>query len=148
MKSHGIARIGRDAEVRYIPSGEAVVSLSLAFTYGRKGPDGKRPTQWVEGAFWGKRAETLAPYLLKGSQIGVDLEDTHIETYAKADGTQAFKLAAKVVDVTLISGQAAQTPAQAAPQRQAAPAQRPAPARQAPAPAGGGFDDMDDDIPF
>ena len=146
MKAHGVARIGRDVEVRYIPSGEAIASLSLAFSFGKKGPDGKRPTQWVDAALWGKRAESLAPYLLKGSQVGVDLEDVHIDTYSKSDGTQAVKLAAKVVDITLIGSPAAASAPQPAPQRQQ-PA-RPAPApRQASRPSSG-FDDMDDDIPF
>lgn len=42
MKSFGLARIGRDVEVRYTAGGDAVASLSLAFTYVRKGEDGKR----------------------------------------------------------------------------------------------------------
>lgn len=37
MKSHGLARLGRDAEVRTLPSAESVVNLSLAFSYGKKG---------------------------------------------------------------------------------------------------------------
>ena len=147
MKTHGIARIGKDAEIRYIPSGEAVINLSLAFTRRLKA---EKLTDWVDATFWGKRAETLAPYLLKGTQIGVDLEDLHIETYAKQDGTQGFKLAAKVVDVTLISSQ--QTPApQPSSARQATrppePRSQP-PSRHAPAPRpASGFDDMDD-CPF
>jgi single-strand DNA-binding protein len=139
MKSFGLARIGRDAEVRHTSNGDAVVSLSLAFTYGRKGEDGKRPTQWVDAALWGKRAEALAPYLLKGGQISVTLEDVHIETYQGKNG-EAFKLAGKVMDIELAGGG----------ERQAAPAQHPT-ARPpvAPAPSGSGFDDIpDDDIPF
>ena len=41
MKAFGLARIGRDAEIRHTAGGDAVASLSLAFTYGRKGEDGK-----------------------------------------------------------------------------------------------------------
>ena len=41
----GLARIGKDAELRYTASNEPVANLSLAFNYGRKGDDGKRPTQ-------------------------------------------------------------------------------------------------------
>lgn len=141
MKAFGLARIGRDAEIRRTASGEAVASLSLAFSYGRKGEDGKRPTQWVDGALWGKRAEALAPYLLKGGLVVATLEDVHIETFRKQDGSEGMKLVGRVIDIELAGGGERQAEAQ----RQA-PAARPAP-RQA-APAGSGFDDMDDDVPF
>jgi len=141
MKSFGVARIGRDVEIRHTAQGEAVASLSLAFSYGRKGQDGKQPTQWVDAALWGKRAEALAPYLAKGHQIGVTLEDVHIETYQGKNG-EGHKLVARVLDVQLIGGQAAVAASAAT--------ARPAPAAKAaqPALAGSGFDDMDDDIPF
>ena len=122
------------------------MTLALAFSYGRKGSDGKRPTQWVDGALWGKRAEALAPYLSKGGLVSVLLEDVHIETYQGKNG-EASKLVGRVVDVELAGGG----------ERAAAPAPAPRPApRQAPAPAaaqhsaGSGFDDLDDgsDIPF
>ena len=150
MKAQGLARIGRDAEVRFLANGDAVTSLSLAFTFGKKDQDGKRPTQWVDATIWGKRGETLAQYLLKGSQVVAYLEDVHIQTYEGQNG-QGHKLAAKVVDIELVAGQ--QQGQQAAPARQAPPQrppqQRPPqPARQAPAPSNSGFDDMEDDIPF
>jgi single-strand DNA-binding protein len=133
-KLFGLARIGRDAEVRFVGN-DAVVNLSLAFTYGKKGEDGKRPTQWVDGAFWGKRAEALAPYLLKGGLIAAALDEVHIETFQGKNG-EGTKLAGKVIDVELAGGG---TPA-------AQPAAKPAarPAQQ----GGNRNNDMDDDIPF
>jgi single-strand DNA-binding protein len=136
MKANGLARIGRDVELRHTPNGEAVANLSLAFTYGKRGADGKRPTQWVEAALWGKRAESLAPYLLKGQQVVAYLEDVSIQTFRKQDGTDGVKLAARVGDLELIAGQGeAQAPA---------PTRAPAPRPAAPS----GFDDMDSEIPF
>ena len=135
----GLARLGRDAELRTTSQGESVATLALAFSYGRKGSDGNRPTQWVDAALWGKRAEALAPYLTKGGLVSVSLEDVHIETFGGKNGP-GHKLAARVVDVELASPKKAS----AAP----APAPRPAPC-PAPAPAAGtGFDDMEDDIPW
>jgi single-strand DNA-binding protein len=141
-KLFGLARIGRDAEVRFTANQDPVCSLSLAFTYGKKGADGKRSTQWVDGALWGARAEALAPYLLKGTLIAVTLDEVHIETYQGASG-QGTKLAGRVIDVELAGGpapQQAQQPQQQPAARQPArqPAGRPAP----------NFSDMDDDIPF
>lgn len=137
----GVARIGRDAEVRFTPAGDAVVSLSLAFEYGKK-VDGKKPVQWVEGALWGKRGEAMAPYLLKGQQVGVTLDEVHIETFTKADQSLGFKLVGRVSNIEF-----AGSPPQQGTQQQARPAaqqQRPQPQPQ----QSQDFDSFDDDIPF
>lgn len=136
MKANGLARIGKDAEVRYTPGGAAVANVSLAFTYGKKGDDGKRPTQWVDASLWGQRVESLAPYLTKGKQIVAYLEDVHIQTYTKGDGTQASKMAARIADLEFVAG-GEQAESQPKPQPKPAPAQ-----------ADSGFDDFPDDVPF
>lgn len=152
MKAYGLARLGRDAEIRYTQGGDAVASLSLAFSYGRKGEDGRRPTQWVDGSLWGKRAEALAPYLTKGGLVVVTLEDVHIEAYQGKNG-EGHKLAGRVIDLELAGGGERQdAPAQqrAAPQRHDV-SHNPAPrTQQAPrqAPPAMAFDDMADDVPF
>lgn len=141
----GLARVGRDVEVRNTTNGDAVASVSLAFPYGRKDADGKKPTQWVDGALWGKRAEVLAPYLTKGTLVTVAIEDAHIETFKKQDGTEGSKLAGRITAIDLAGGGQQTAPQQSQPRQQ----QRPAPQRQAAqVPAGGGFDDMADDVPF
>lgn len=156
MKSIGMARLGREAEMRYLGDGTPVLNLALAVNYGKKGQDGNRPTQWIEAAMFGQRAETLAPFMLKGSAHCFTLSDVHIETYQKNDGGQGFKLAARVDDVELGPRQDGAAPAPQQ-QRTAAPAPRPqqgydAPRQRPPAPppaqSSSGFDDMSDDIPF
>lgn len=130
----GLAKLGRDAEVRRLPDGTALANLALAVNYGKKDANGKRPTQWIDATLWGDRAEKLAPYLLKGSSLVVVLDDPHIETYQK-DGVAVPKLVARVSSVEF-----AGSPAK--------PAQAQAPTPQPSAPARG-FDDMDDDsLPF
>jgi single-strand DNA-binding protein len=131
MKAQGLARIGREVEVRYTTGGEAVANISLAFTFGKKGADGNRLTQWVDASLWGKRAETLTPYLKKGSQIVAYLDDVSVQTFTKGDGTQATKMVGRIVDLELISSGEAQQPAA-----------KPQPKQIA------GFDDMDSDIPY
>lgn len=165
MKSIGMARLGKDAEVRFLPDGQAVANLSLAVSYG-KAQDGKRPTQWIDASLWGKQAETLAQYLTKGSVHCFALSDVHIETYQGQNG-EGHKLVARVDSVELgprtdapQGQQAPQQPArQQAPARNgyadargvaqpAQPARQAAPARQAPQQSyGGGFAD-DDGPPF
>lgn len=150
-KMYGLMRLGRDAEIRSTPAGERVANLSLVYSYGRKdATTGERPSQWVDGSFWGDRAEKLAPYLTKGSMHLFSLSDIHMEKYTDKSGFEAFKLAGRVDDVSLGANPKPQDGQQGdAPQRR--PAQQPAqqPAQRMPTqPAGSGFDDMDDDIPF
>jgi len=133
-------RIGRDAELRYTPSGDAVCNIPVAVDYGRKGQDGKKPTQWYEIALWGKQAEGLAPYLLKGKQVFFTGSDLHIEEFRKGDGSQGVKLVCRASEIKFASDGQGQ---QAQPQRQQPPAQRPAAQPQQP-PA----DAFDDDIHF
>lgn len=150
MKSIGLARLGRDAEVRYTQGGDAVCSLSLAVSYGKKGEEGNRPTQWIDAALWGKQAEALAPYLLKGTVHCFTLSDLRLETYQKNGGGEGVKLAARVDNVEL--GPRVDQPQQ---QRQA-PSQNgyqqargASPSQQQPAPVyNEPTQEWDDDIPF
>jgi single-strand DNA-binding protein len=134
----GLYTLGRDAEVRFTSSGDAVASLSLAYNYGKKDAEGKQPTQWVDASMWGKRAEATSQYLTKGKEIWAVLDDVHIETYKKKDGSEGFKLAARVVDIKFVKNGT---------QQSARPAPAAAP-RAAAKPSGGFDEDPDLDIPF
>lgn len=133
-----LCRIGNDPEVRFIPSGTAVMSLSLAYSYGQKGADGKKPTQWVEAVWWGKQAEAIQPYLHKGDQITVSLDEVHNEMYPKKDGTEGVKMTGKVVGFDFVANGKPDRPA---------PANSTKPATTSKPGTGQGFDDLDD-VPF
>ena len=140
MNAFGLARLGRDCEVRFMPNGDAVANLSLAFAWGKKGEDGRQQTAWVDGALYGKQADALAQYLVKGKLICVTLDDVHIEEFQRRDGTAGTKLVGRVSKLELAGGRDDG-------ERTAPPAQRQAP-KPAPKSSASGFDDMDDDIPF
>lgn len=129
----GVFRIGRNAEIRYTAAGESVANLSLAYNYGKKGADGSRPAQWVDGSLWGKRAESLAEYLVKGQQIFAVINDIHIEEFKKNDGSIGIKLTGSVGEIELVGGKTG-----------GEKAEKPAPKAE----PKGGFDEMADDIPF
>lgn len=99
----GLFALGGDAELRYMPNGEPVLNLSLAFNYGPKENDGKRASQWIDAGLYGKRAESMAPHLTKGTKIYAVLEDPHIETWKKKDDTQGVKLVARVSSLEFAS---------------------------------------------
>ena len=146
----GLFTLGRNAELRATQNGDDVAGLALAYNYGRK-ENGKQPTQWIDAALWGERAVKLEQWLVKGAQFLMHVEDIHVETYDKRDGSQGVKLVGRVTHVEFTRGgvpddsqrSAAPTPA---PRQQRAPAPAPRPST-APR-SGSGFDNMDDDIPF
>mgnify|MGYP001451908459 CR=1 FL=1 len=128
----GLFTLGRDAELRTTSDGQQVATLSLGYNYGRKGQDGKQPTQWVRASLWGKLAEAISPYLTKGKQVDAVLEDVHIRAYSKQDGSQGVNLEGKVLKIEMARGQ-----------RQEASVPPPPPPPRHPS----GGDDFDD-IPF
>ena len=144
-----IGRIGRDAELRYTTGQNptAVVALTLACDYGRKGQDGKKPTQWVEAVIFGKQAEAMAPYLVRGQLMHFTIDDAHIEEFKRGDGTPGNKRTGKVIAIKF-----AGSPPQGVQQNQQ-PRQQQRPQQQAPQQSqqgtnGPDYDSFDDDIPF
>lgn len=139
----GLARIGRDAEVRYTPQGDPISNLSLAFSYGKKDAEGKKPTQWVDASLWGQRAEALAQHLLAGTLVYVVLDDVHQEEYQTRGGRNGSKIVGRISTIEFASKPKQQDGAQPAAQRR----QQQAPTQPASQPSST-LADMDDDIPF
>ena len=104
MKLIGNVRLGRDAELRYTATGTPVATLFGAYKYGKKGESGKRLTQWVEATLWGQQAESLADYLKKGEQFLLTMNEVHVQTYDKLDGTPGVKLTGTVKDIDFVAG--------------------------------------------
>lgn len=128
--------LGKDAEVRYLPNGDPVASFSVADSQGKD-----KPTIWWRCSLFGKRAESLAPYLLKGAHVSVSGNLTE-RKYTDKDGQERTAQEVRVVDVALQGGKREGTTPTKTPDGQTAHMPRKT------APSGGGFDDMPDDIPF
>lgn len=58
--------LGRDAELKYLPNGDAVLNFSVADSQGKD-----KVTIWWNCQLFGKRAESLAQYLTKGQAVAV-----------------------------------------------------------------------------
>src|SRR3954471_1820105 len=69
-----VGNLGRDAELRYTPGGAPVATLNLATTevWNDKGGQKQEKTEWHRIVLWGKSAESLNEYLVKGKQIYVE----------------------------------------------------------------------------
>ena len=130
MKNITIAgNVGKDAETRRTQSWDAVTSFSIAVE--DRIPK-EKGTIWFRCSLWGKRGESLAQYLAKGSKVAVSGE-LSIEVYEGKTN-----LTVKVDQVTLLGG------------GQDDNVSRRDTGRQAPAGYGaGGRPDLDDDtVPF
>lgn len=123
-----VGRLGRDAELKYTPNGDAVINLAVAYNYGRKGQDGKKPSQWVDAALFCKRAEALAQYLVKGTQLFLVLDDVHVNQFTKSDGTPSASLKGTVQKIDFVGSAPQQSAPVPQPSRQQPPKQSAPPA--------------------
>ena len=69
-----IGNLGRDPEVKYLPSGQAVANFSIATNETWQGKDGKpaEKTEWHRIVVFGKSAENCGEYLSKGKSVCVE----------------------------------------------------------------------------
>jgi single-strand DNA-binding protein len=69
-----VGNLGRDPELRYIQSGQAVANFSLATNEKWKDKDGNNQerTEWHRIVVWGKSAENCAQYLQKGRSVYIE----------------------------------------------------------------------------
>jgi single-strand DNA-binding protein len=165
-----IGNLGADPEVRYMPTGGAVTTVSIATTRrwkDRQSGERRDATEWHRVVFFNRLAEIAGEYLKKGSQVyvegrlqtrkwqGQDGQDRYTTEIiaeemqmlgSRSGGTGEFHNEASA------SSQTSQNNQYAKPQPQPS---RPAPTYNAPSgnmppmpPAPPTYDDFDDDIPF
>ncbi|MEN6371996.1 MAG: single-stranded DNA-binding protein [Armatimonadota bacterium] len=82
-----IGRIGKDPELRYTPSGVAVVSFSLAVNRQFKSQSGEQETDWFNIVAWKQQAEFAANYLGKGRLVAVQGR-LQARSWVAQDGTK------------------------------------------------------------
>ena len=157
-----VGNCGRDPEIRYLPSGQAVANVSVATSSRRKDRntgETVEDTQWHRVTFYDRLAEIAGEYVKKGRPIYVEGRLKYGK-YTDQSGIEKNTVDIVATELQLLGGREGMSgPSDAGdeggapPPRRMAPPPRaaaPAPApRQAPAPRpASGFDDMDDDIPF
>jgi single-strand DNA-binding protein len=69
-----IGNLGRDPEMRYTPSGQAVTQFTVAVNRNYKDAQGERQeeTEWFRVVAWGQQAEFAAEYLRKGAKVYIE----------------------------------------------------------------------------
>lgn len=120
-------QLGKDAEVRFLPNGDPVANFSIADSQGKD-----KDAIWWHCQLFGKRAESLAQYLVKGQAVTITGTVSQ-RKYTDKNGAEKISTDVRVNDVALQGGRKESTSHQET-KPQAKPPSR--------------FDDMDDDIPF
>lgn len=133
-----IGRLGSDPEVRYMTSGKAVASFSIAVGSQWKNKDGEKQesTEWINITAFDKLGEICGEYLKKGSQVFIS---GRMKTEKYTDKSGVEKYATKIIAETMqmLGGKSEQKEPQ---QSKHEKAEQPEPKKN--------FDNFDDDIPF
>ena len=151
-----LGNLGRDAELTYTPSGQALSKVSLATSrrwQDKNSGEWQEETDWHNLVMWGKQAESLTQYLTKGSRVYVEgriknrsWEKDGVKHYATDIVVEDVVFAGSKSDSGGGGGEARPRPASARPAGK--PAQPGAPMAP-PVPDDGPREDItDDDIPF
>jgi single-strand DNA-binding protein len=133
-----VGNLGRDPEVRYLPSGDAIANIAVATSYKSKDKntgEQKELTEWHRISFFGRLAEIVSEYLKKGSSVYVEGR-LQTRKYTDKDGIERYATDVIAENMQMLGGR---QPAggddgtgDSGYEPQQRPAARPAP-RQAPA---------------
>ena len=152
-----VGNLGRDPEVRYMPSGDAVANITLATSskYKNKAGEMVEETEWHRVSFFGRQAEIVGEYLKKGRSVYIEGR-LKTRKYTDKDGVEKYATDIIASEMQMLGSRegmgapGGDSEGGGGGERQPSRPPAPAAARPAPAPskAASGFDDMDDDIPF
>lgn len=142
-----IGNLGKDPEIRYMPSGDAIANLTLATTENWKDKSGEKQekTEWHRVAMFGRLAEIAGEYLKKGSSVYIEGK-LQTRKWQDKEGHDRYTTEIIANEMKMLGsrpgGGDTGMDRSAGDAKPARPAASPAPA------ASSGFDDMEDDIPF
>jgi single-strand DNA-binding protein len=144
-----VGNLGRDPEMRYLPSGEAVANLAIATSrkYKNKAGEMVEETEWHRVTFFGKLAEIAGQYLKKGRSVYVEGR-IKTDKYTGKDGVEKYSTQIVANEMQMLGSREGMGEPSGEEAGESGGYSRPAPRPAAAPKSGGGFDDMEDDIPF
>jgi single-strand DNA-binding protein len=105
-----VGNLGKDPEMRYTPSGQAVTNLNVAVDESYTNNNGERikKTTWFRVSSWGKQAENCNQYLKKGQKVLVEGrmvgdEKGNPRTFTRSDGTPGATFEVSALTVRFLS---------------------------------------------
>jgi single-strand DNA-binding protein len=144
-----VGNLGRDPEVRYMPSGDAVANITIATTETWKDKAGEKQeqTEWHRVAMFGKTAEIAGEYLKKGSQVYIEGR-LQTRKWTDKEGQERYTTEIRADRMQMLGSRSGGSERMPPPDDEAPARSSAAPKKAAPAGKGGNFDDLEDDIPF
>jgi single-strand DNA-binding protein len=143
-----LGNLGRDPETRYTTGGDAVCNLNIATSEQWKDKSGEKQekTEWHRVVLFGRQAEIAGEYLKKGRSVYIEGR-LQTRKYTDKDGAEKYSTEIVANEMKMLGGRNA---AGGTADMESAPraASRPSSGAPGKAPAGGAFDDLEDDIPF
>jgi len=100
-----VGNLGKDPELRYTASGQAVATFSLATTekFKNKGGEQQERTEWHNIVAWGPLAEICGKYLTKGKQIYCEGRIQN-RSYDDRDGNKRYITEIVISDMQMLGG--------------------------------------------
>ena len=146
-----IGNLGKDPEIRYMPSGDAIANLTLATTENWKDKAGEKQekTEWHRVSMFGRLAEIAGEYLKKGSSVYIEGK-LQTRKWQDKEGNDRYTTEIVANEMKMLGSRpSGGDTGMDKPQASTSSAKPARAAGPAPAPSGNsGFDDMEDDIPF
>ena len=148
-----IGNLGKDPEVRYFPSGDAIANATIATTESwkdKQSGEQKEATEWHNVVFPGKLGEIAGKYLKKGSKVYVE-GSLRTRKWQDKEGKDRYTTEIRVQDMQMLDGRpggSGSAPMGDEPRMSGAPSRAPNRAAAAPAPGDVDAPFEDDDIPF
>ena len=97
LNNHTVSgNVGKDGATLRDAGDSKVLSFSIANT----SPFGKKTTTWYRVSLFGRQAETIAPYIEKGTPVVV-VGETSLDTYTNSEGVERQSLAIRASTVQL-----------------------------------------------
>lgn len=149
-----VGNLGRDPEIRYMPSGDAIANIAVATSYkskDRNTGEQKELTEWHRISFFGRLAEIVGEYLKKGSSVYVEGR-LQTRKYTDKDGIERYATDIIAENMQMLGGgrsySAGDEGIEGRPSRPAPRQAPPAPAARPQPTLAPNFTDQDSDIPF
>lgn len=102
----GIGNLGRDPEMRYTASGEAICNFSIACSESWKDKntgEKKEQTEWVRISAFSKLAEICGQYLKKGSQVYIE-GSLRTRKWTDKDGVERYTTEIRCDEMKMLGG--------------------------------------------
>ena len=145
-----VGNLGKDPETRYMPNGEAVTNCTVATTdtwKDKTSGEKKEQTEWHRVVFFRRLAEIAGQYLKKGSQVYIE-GALKTRKWTDKEGQDRYTTEIVADSMQMLGSRQGSGSGDSMPPRESSAPPSGGQSKPAQQPAGAGFNDFEDDIPF